>query len=164
MKKIKTKIEWEKLIAFLFTIMGFSSCRESCFEDSFGSVEYGCPTVDYKVKISVSNEENNKSIEGIQATFYDYIGDIEDNLYLGYTDDTLYSSANGQINGIIRHYSDTRPLVIKLEDVDGEKNGGEFEDKEVIIKAPRTNMIEEGTGNWNRGTFLLEEDLTMTKK
>ncbi len=153
MRNNKTKIGWEKFIAFIFSILGFSGCNDDYIGNE--TCLYGSPNVDYKVKISVTDEDN-APISDIQATFYQY-ADID------YSKDTLYSNKNGGINGIIKHYSTEGELKIKLEDVDGEENG-EFESREIIFDNPRTNKIKDDRDDWNQGIFLLEETIKMKKK
>jgi putative lipoprotein (rSAM/lipoprotein system) len=147
MRNNKTKIGWEKFIAFIFSILGFSGCNDE-FEQT---CLYGSPNVDYTVKISVTDEDN-APISDIQATFYQ-------SSYVDYSKDTLYSNKNGEINGIIKYYSTEGGLKIKLEDVDGE-----FETREIIFNNPRTNKIKDDSDDWNRGMFLLEETIKMEKK
>lgn len=160
MRNNKTKIGWEKFIAFIFSILGFSGCNDELEQTCL----YGSPNVDYTVKISVTDEDN-APISDIQATFYQsgYIGYSEQLSYEDYSKDTLYSNKNGEINGIIEYYSTEGGLKIKLEDVDGEENG-EFETREIIFNNPRTNKIKDDSDDWNRGMFLLEETIKMGKK
>lgn len=150
MRNNKTKIGWEKFIAFIFSILGFPGCN-----DELEPCLYGSPNVDYTVKTSVTDEDN-APISDIQATFYQ-------SSYVDYSKDTLYSNKNGEINGIIKYYSTEGGLKIKLEDVDGEENG-EFETREIIFNNPRTNKIKDDSDDWNQGMFLLEETIKMEKK
>ncbi len=160
MRNNKTKIGWEKFIAFIFSILGFSGCNDELEQTCL----YGSPNVDYTVKISVTDEDS-APISDIQATFYQsaYIGYSEQLSYEDYSKDTLYSNKNGEINGIIKYYSTKGGLKIKLEDVDGEENG-EFETREIIFNNPRTNKIKDDSDDWNQGMFLLEETIKMEKK
>lgn len=151
MRNNKTKIGWEKFIAFIFSILGFPGCNDELEQTCL----YGSPNVDYIVKISVTDEDN-APISDIQATFYQ-------SSYVDYSKDTLYSNKNGEINGIIKYYSTEGGLKIKLEDVDGEENG-EFETREIIFNNPRTNKIKDDSDDWNQGMFLLEETIKMEKK
>jgi hypothetical protein len=44
-------------------------------------------------------------------------------------------------------------LYIRLTDVDGEENGGEFEELVQSINVNHDNKIEEGDGSWYRGCY-----------
>ena len=44
-------------------------------------------------------------------------------------------------------------LYIRLTDVDGEENGGEFEELVQSINVNHDNKIEKGDGSWYRGCY-----------
>ena len=106
----------KRLINLLLLLLGFSAV--SCNGDDEMVCMYGVPTVDFHLIARVVDEENNP-IRGIQ------ILDRHPNESFGY--EGCYTDSNGRVN--FKGKNRSVPTKLLLKDVDGEENGGEFEDK-----------------------------------
>ena len=134
----------KRLIYFLMALLGFGSaaCESEAME------EYGVPSVTYEVKARVVDSEGNpiKGIEVIISQKEDFNPNWERVFETTTLEDgTLAESRTPSFTG-------GNKLYIKLTDVDGEANGGDFE--ELVHSAPvyRLNKIEEGEG-WYAGCY-----------
>lgn len=135
----------KRLIYFIMALLGFGAV--SCDRHM---MEYGCPTADYRVSARVVDNDGNP-IEGIEVTgsYRPEIGvsDADGNVYVEYLD--------------ISHLYE-----MIFRDVDGEENGGEFEDVELTWEDFRRKLVkvEEGKG-WYEGVYELKlGDVKMTLK
>ena len=138
----------KRLIYFLMALLGFGSAGcES--EEYYGMAEYGTPTVNYQVKTRVVDSEGNpiKDIEvtlsGSEDFSYSWAYVLETTTQ---EDGTLANSRTHDMMGVSK-------LYIRLTDVDGEENGGEFEELVQSVNVNHLNKIEEGDGNWYRGSY-----------
>lgn len=134
----------KRLIYFLMALLGFGSV--GC--ESGAMVEYGVPTVTYEVKARVVDSEGNP-IKGIEVI----ISQKEDfNPKWGRVFETTTQEdgtlANSRTHGMMGGFK----LYIRLTDVDGEENGGEFEELVQSINVNHLNKIEEGEG-WYAGCY-----------
>ncbi len=133
----------KRLIYFLMALLGFGSaaCESEAME------EYGVPSVTYEVKARVVDSEGNpiKGIEVIISQKEDFNPNWGVFETTTLEDGTLAESRTPSFMG-------GNKLYIKLTDVDGEANGGDFE--ELVHSAPvyRLNKIEEGEG-WYAGCY-----------
>lgn len=138
----------KKLLYLLLGLLGFTSCGG-------GSVEYGCPTVDYVINGVVTDEEGTP-IKGIKIDASGLNGS-----YAGET--TEYVSGEDGSFVIERH----RAVIVRGEllftDVDGEENGGEFADSNVDIARFNQKKVEEGEG-WYNGKYEVTAKVKLKKK
>ena len=133
MKEQLSKI-MQIIISAIISLLGFST--SSCY------VMYGSPTADYQAEGCVTDEDG-KPIEGIR---------IQVTLEDDYTDDNegfiVYSDSEGRFS--TTKYKDWRIQSLTATDIDGEKNGGEFETQEIKLTMKPT--LEEGS---KKGAVLL---------
>ena len=134
----------KRLIYFLLGLLGvtMASCR----------VEYGAPHVDFRLTARVVDEQGTP-IQGIVASpeggSFDSQTGVSD--YLG-----LIDARGGDMSSC--------PDRLIFEDIDGELNGGEFEQQEVSL-AGRVVQTENGSGAWYGGAFEAElGDVVMKRK
>ena len=121
--KIKIYSLYSKLISACLILLGFNSC------DSDPVDEYGSPSAKYKVNGKVVTSEGNKeSIKNIRVVM---IEDVKESEYI--IGDTVYTDTDGKFE-INRNDTPYNKFVIRFKDIDGEDNGGLFEDKEEIIE------------------------------
>ena len=137
----------KRLIYFLMALLGFGSA--GCEPESYGVAEYGVPMVNYQLKTRVVDSEGNP-IKDIEVT----VSEIEDfNNSWAYVLETTTQEdgtlANSRTHGMMGGFK----LYIRLTDVDGEENGGEFEELVQSVNVNHLNKIEEGDGNWYRGCY-----------
>jgi putative lipoprotein (rSAM/lipoprotein system) len=110
MKKSLIK-SFDKIIVVLLAILGvFNSCSQPD--------EYGTPYADYELKGVVTDKETSKPIKNIRV------------IYQTYHSDTTYTDAEGKY-AFIYSAELGEYFYLKIEDIDGEENGGDFETQEV---------------------------------
>ena len=129
----------------LLTMLGFSGC-----EDVNGRCEYGTPNCDFKVDLTVV-DENGKGIKGIR---------VVPSERLTYDKDTLYTDETGKAVG---NYDQVRPcdeVKFYFDDVDGDANGS-FKRDSLTVTAEK---LKEGSGNWYEGEFALKGTKTLKKE
>lgn len=107
------------------------------------------PTVNYQLKTRVVDSEGNP-IKDIEVT----VSEIEDfNNSWAYVLETTTQEDGTLANSRTHGMMGGSKLYIRLTDVDGEENGGEFEELVQSVNVNHLNKIEEGDGNWYRGCY-----------
>ena len=135
MKKAGIKF-FDKIIVVLLGFLGmFYSCRQPC--------EYGTPHGEYVLKGVITDKETSKPIQNIQIV-RQYI----------YTDSEGKFMYNGR----------ERELRLKIDDIDGIENGGEFLSKEIEVTFTKADQVEKGDGNWYQGKFAKTINVELEKK
>jgi len=126
------------LITALLALLGFS-----CGDGGNGGgdrVEYGTPSATYKAKGVVVSEADNSPIKGIKTEFKSSYGG---------TQNEVLTDSEGSFSIQCLEFP-RKKLYVKLIDVDGEENGGLFDEME--IEADYTNStFTGGSGNWYEG-------------
>lgn len=144
-----------KLLAGLLTLMGFS--MTSCNTD----VEYGSPYATYEIKGKVVDEAGT-AIPDIQVVIAESV-DEEYALY-AYRD-TLKSNDKGTFDANIglTSFGENTTFEIKTEDIDGELNGGQFEEKTTEIAFKREDL-KGADGHWFYGKATKEVTIVLKNK
>lgn len=152
MKKRAIKL-YDKFVLLVLSFLGlFTSCN-------FATM-YGTPYAEFEVKGSVTSKETKQPIEGIRVIrpMFEY-------------GDTTYTDANGRYlisfrrdGGLYELEKDTTDL--KIEDIDGVKNGGEFETKEFSVSFADAEVIKEKKRKnpWYEGKASKEVNIELGKK
>jgi putative lipoprotein (rSAM/lipoprotein system) len=143
-----------KIITGLLALLGFAGCDGS---DPWGGgrVEYGTPHASFEIKGRVTDEAG-KPIEDIKVIVQDAEwGDPEYPAGVGITDAGGYYNIDGSWFG-----DDT--LAISVEDIDGDKNGGEFAPETLEINIEDENYV--GGESWNRGKVTKTADFELELK
>ena len=147
----------KRLIYFLMALLGFGSA--GCEPESYGVAEYGVPMVNYQVKTRVVDSEGNpiKDIEvtlsGSEDFSYSWAYVLETTTQ---EDGTLANSRTHDMMGVSK-------LYIRLTDVDGEENGGEFESVKMSVDDLESKRIKKGDG-WYSGEYELKAKVQLKKK
>ena len=134
----------KRLIYLLLSILGFAAvgCEgQVCM--------YGVPTATYEVKARVVDPEGNP-IKGIEVV----VSESED--FENKSARLIETTTNddGTLVENTTHGWPRRKLYVRFTDVDGEENGGEFEEHiKDVYACHETNKIEEGDGNWYSGRY-----------
>ena len=134
----------KRLIYLLLSILGFAAvgCEgQVCM--------YGVPTATYEVKARVVDPEGNP-IKGIEVVVSDREQENEWSRVLETTTKEDGTFENSRTKGLMP----TSALYVRLTDVDGEENGGDFRElvQEVTVYNS-VNKIEEGDGGWYNGCY-----------
>ena len=153
------------LLSGVVTLLGFSSCGENIFNGSDAPVEYGVPTVDYRV-IGEVKDESGKPLQGIQVIvkdkyLYNKNGDYEHTY--NHEGDTVYTDAKGAFQSAKIQSGGIYQQRVVFDDVDGEANGGEFRTVDMSIKDLDSKQIKKG-GDWYEGEYELSTKVQMKKK
>lgn len=143
-----------KILAGLLTLLGLSttSCGSEC--------EYGSPYATYDIKGKVVNEKGT-AIPDMQVIIPAPDADNEEDLFV--YRDTLLTNSTGEFNKRLEVGSFGEDITFKIatQDIDGEANGGLFEDT-VTEVAFKKEDLKGGDGNWYSGNA--KKDVTITMK
>lgn len=143
-----------KILAGLLTLLGLSttSCGSEC--------EYGSPYATYDIKGKVVNEKGT-AIPDMQVIIPAPDTDNEEDLFV--YRDTLLTNSTGEFNKRLEVGSFGEDITFKIatQDIDGEANGGLFEDT-VTEVAFKKEDLKGGDGNWYSGNA--KKDVTITMK
>lgn len=137
----------------ILTLLGFSSAMlvgQSC-------VEYGSPHADYNINVKVT-DSGNKAIPGIRVVYLPYGEDYQ-------WGDTLYTDSSGKAEKFLggrEFYS--LDAAFKVDDPDGERNGGKFKAKTVTGEDIRIVQTKKGDNNWYGGVFDISADVQLEKE
>lgn len=148
------------LFGGLLTVLGFGSC------DVVGGgmmCMYGQPHADFTVKGTVTDEEGEpvKGIKTVVDAYYKWTDHAGINYsQLDYSD-TLYTDEKGQILKKATTFSKPGEIVVTLIDVDGEANGGEFE--EQVINNLQAEQVKDSDG-WYTGGYETGFKATLKKR
>ena len=165
----KRKNLLSRLCAAVLALLGFASCEEF----GFGRVEYGCPSVDYKVSGTVT-DANDNPLEGVRViirkrddnvpTPREYYVDDLGNTHIYEGDDTLFTDAKGKYESGELNNVGIWGQKVYFDDVDGDANGGEFLPDSVLLRTAPKKQIKEGSGQWYEGSFKYTVDVQLQKK
>jgi putative lipoprotein (rSAM/lipoprotein system) len=92
--------------------------------------EYGAIVPECEIN-GIVTDKNKKPIQNIRVTRENHLGI-----------DTLYTNSAGMFHSI-----NQGATHIKLEDIDGEANGGEFETQEIDVKFTDADLVKRGKNN-----------------
>ena len=141
---------FDKIIVLL---LGFSGIFSGC-DDSYSPVEYGVPHADYELKGVITAKETAKPIPNIMVirSIYENFGD------------TLYTDSGGKY---AFEFNDFPPhpegvLHLKIEDIDGEDNGGFFGTKEINVEFTQADQVKKGK-SWYDGKFVKTQNIELEK-
>ena len=143
------------LYTAVIALLGFAGCS-----DDPGSMAdmYGVPTADYKYMGTVTDEEGNP-IKGINVVFQGSRNSLHKEFHRVVTDE------NGRyLTDYLKWSLSSEGIYQALyTDVDGEDNGGHFEDR--IIETYKMEKEKTGEGNsWYNGKFILSTEVKLEAK
>jgi putative lipoprotein (rSAM/lipoprotein system) len=145
MKKQSIKF-FDKIIV---TLLGFLGLFNSC---DYNKDEYGSPSADYELKGIIIDKETSKPIENIQVVLQKY-SDYRD---------TVFTDIQGKYelqSGLLEN----KTCYLKIEDIDGEDNGGDFASQEMEIKFTKDDQVKKGSG-WYEGKYVKTQNIELKKK
>lgn len=151
------KNEGKSILRILATavlgLIGFSSCGSFTGEEVVPM--YGQPHADFKALGSVHDEKGNP-IERIRVAIHLHKGKDSKFNY-----DTVYTDSKGAYLLERGYFAPPDGVTVTFEDVDGDKNGGEFESSTV---SPAVQRTKDGDKLWYAGAFQVEADAVLRKK
>ena len=143
MKKSVIKF-FDKIILLLLGLSGIFYC----------CAKYGMPETEYEIKGVVTDKTNNKPIEGIRI--------INEKRYDN-NEDTLYTNAEGKFDFDFYDFLYETPVHLKIEDVDGEENGGYFGTQEINVNFTDADLVRKAKGNKRGEKFVKRINVKLTK-
>jgi len=157
MKKQVIKF-WDKVIVVLLGVAGaFTGCgkKSDCGCDApRAELMYGPSTAYYGIRGTVTNNANSKSIPNIR---------IIRKISADYAD-TLYTDSKGNY-GFDYYWSNVEnDILLKVEDIDGQANGGEFATKEISVKLTDAEKEKMEECYQKGGRFFKTQNIELKKK
>ncbi|EKD32643.1 MAG: hypothetical protein ACD_77C00021G0003 [uncultured bacterium] len=143
----KNLLRLNKLIAFLLSILGFTTACTDNFR-----MEYGVPRADFIVKGSVLSETDNSPLRNIRLIFRDTTNQ--------YISDTTFTDINGSYLVEMSNFPKDQKLKLNLQDVDGATNG-EFNSQETTVEF-KNPQFTNGDKHWYSGK--VEQELIVKMK
>ena len=153
MKKQIIKL-WDKIIIVLLGIAGvLGSCDKPKPEYGAPIPEYGIPHAMYELKGVISDKETSNPIQNIQ---------IIRQICSEYGD-TIYTNTEGKyvFDSV---FSENSTFHLKIEDIDGEENGGEFETQEIEVKFTQADQVEKSEEYLYKGKFAKIQNIELEQK
>lgn len=148
--KLSNATQW--ILTAIISLLGFSGCSK---EEEMLCM-YGTPTADYKAEGVVTDEDGNP-IEGIKVR-------VELQSYINNSPEkrAVYSGDDGQF--ITPKYFNLEILSLTATDIDGDKNGGEFEEKVINLQDMTPLLDKTDADGWYQGVYNYKVDFKLTKK
>jgi putative lipoprotein (rSAM/lipoprotein system) len=150
MKKSFIKF-FDKIIVLLLGFSGaFNSCVPFVIDDPVA--EYGMPHADFEIKGTVTNQINEEPIPNIRVIREIYPG----------VGDTLYTDSKGKYDFVFSDFPNEKSTFkLKVEDIDGDENGGLFIAQEMDVEITKADQVEKGNGHWYSGKFSKIQDIKL---
>ena len=151
---------FDKIVILLLGVVGvFTGCKSggNCSFDYRSDIvaKYGMPMASYVINGKVTNKTTSKPIPNIRI-----IRQINENYA-----DTLYTDIDGKYVWGYNYLLNQANIVhLKVEDIDGEENGGDFASKEINIKITYADKENMEKCKQNGGKFVKTQNIELKKK
>jgi len=143
MKKTFIKF-FDKIILF---ILGFSGILYSC-------AKYGMPENEFEIKGIVFYRSTNEPVKDIRIIRGDRR--FEDRA------DTIYTTAEGKYS--FHFYNFANSTQLKIEDIDGDANGGEFMSQEINVTFTDADRVKKSLNNKRGDKFVQKLNIGLLKE
>ena len=146
---------FDKIILALLGCIGFLT---GCSIINPPVAEYGVPSAEFIIKGTVTDSISSTPIPKIRIIS----GDSAAYSYPLF--DTVYTDAEGKYQTSIRAFPvESRTTHLKIDDIDGVQNGGDFQSKTVKVAFTSLDWTEKHSG-WNSGSLLNITNIKLKKK
>lgn len=156
--KMKFNALLTKFFGVMLALLGFASCDRV----GIGLDMYGSPHADFKALGTVTDEAG-KPVKGIRVAIrqHRHFSSVGLDRKDWYEDDTLFTDADGRYQ--LRREIPVVPedVTVVFEDIDGEENGGLFQEAEV---KPVVSQSKKGDNHWYNGMFEARADVALQKQ
>lgn len=143
----------KKIVPFLLALLGFSAAYAQD-DGTRPMLKYGVPRATFELKGQVTNLRN-RPIKDVQVNITNEANG---------TNDMVMTDAKGHFEYSTSMFPTDHVYKVKVTDIDGRKNRGDFADEEYEVKVTGKDY-EQNTGDmWNRGTVTKEEKFVLKKK
>lgn len=140
---------FDRIVLLILGVIGLVSCEPMA--------EYGTPNADFQIKGTITDSVTNAPLKNIRV-----IRRFVKNPLYG---DTIYTDADGKYNMNFNDFPVDNPqFTLKIEDVDGMQNGGEFAGRELITKITSADWVDDGDDNWYYGKAVKNQDIKLQYK
>lgn len=143
------------ILSAIISLLGFSSCKPS--QEQYDM--YGAPIIDYQLKGRVTDTENNP-IAGLRVVIARQgYGDADPKTQ------TLTTDANGEFvsEKTERTYNGYNG-TLTFTDIDGDDNGGEFQEKTINLQELRPVLDKSKAEGWYEGVYIYTVNTTLLKE
>lgn len=138
---------FDRIVLLILGVVGLASCENTI-------AEYGAPNADFQIKGTITDSVTNTPLKNIRV-----IRRFVQNPLYG---DTIYTDADGKYNMSFNDFPVDNPqFTLKIEDMDGAQNGGEFADRELITKITSADWVDDGDDNWYYGKAVKNQDIKL---
>ena len=142
---------YNKIIAFCLTLLGFAT---AC-TDMFPGSEYGVPHADFIINGSVKSEINSSTIKNIRVIMADTSS------HYVYSD-TCFTDLNGNYTVKLVAFPDDQVFKINLQDIDGVANG-QYQTLDTLVEF-KNPVFTGGGKHWYNGSTQKVLNLNMKAK
>lgn len=162
MKKLILK-PYDKIIVALLGIIGFLT---GCSIINPPVAEYGVPTADYEIKGTVTDSITSTPIENAKVLITRTQTYLDQNIAKTYTDTLAIKETDntGKYDITVQGFPQEEVgFQVKIEDIDGTANGGDFNSQQKSIVFKNTDLTSGKTG-WYSGKAVKTQDFKLKKK
>ncbi len=144
--------------AVILALLGCIGFLTGCNLSDPPVAEYGVPSADFIIKGTVTDSISSTPIPNIRiirgdSTVYSYP-----------QFDTIYTDAEGKYQTTVSAFPVESPTFhLKVDDIDGTQNGGDFQRKTVKVVFTSTDWIKKESG-WYAGKAQKTVDIKLKKK
>ena len=159
--KVRFNRWYNSILTGLLSLLGYGCSSENSLE-MYGTpvLMYGVPSAEYKISGTVTND-NNEAVQGIKTSLKNVINYEGKKTVFGI--DSVMTDAAGHYDVTLKGFPHNNEIKLMVEDVDGEANGA-YQNDTIDIKYNDAQLIKEGTGTWDSGTFTIKQDIKLKKK
>lgn len=119
---------------------------------------YGTPTADYLIVGTVTDTIKNNPVQNIRVS-------IKDRAEPFTPRDTVYTDTDGKYRILFQLFPyESAPFYLKVEDIDGELNGGLYLTEECFINVTAANLDKSKAKGWYSGKITAAKDFKLKKK
>jgi putative lipoprotein (rSAM/lipoprotein system) len=143
---------FDKLIMALMGLFPFyTACDDEPRE------MYGTPTADYLIMGTVTDSLTNTPVQHIRVS-------IKDSVEPFIPSDTVYTDAAGKYSFSFQLFPyGSVPFKLKIEDIDGESNGGPYLTEEGITEVAATSLDKSKAKGWYSGKITAVKNFKLNK-
>jgi len=148
--KAKLISRFDKILMAILSIFGMTSC-------GYPVAEYGVPYADFEINGTVTDSVTSQPIKNIRV-----IRQFTDNPNYG---DTVLTDASGKYKVTFTDFPVEHPdFILKVEDTDGELNGGNFVTREISAPINSADWIDKENSGWYAGKAVKTVNIKLKPK
>ena len=159
--KVRFNRWYNAVLTVLLSIFGYGcSSDDTDYAPMYGVVMYGAPATEFQVKGQVTDEAG-MPVQGIKTSLTVFVPTIDGQKAFGL--DSVQTDDSGQY--LLKYYgfqSDRMMLVV--EDIDGEANGGEFHSDTLDIDFGKAVKVIDSDMDGYGASYEIHQDIKLNKK